>query len=1236
MKKISFLFLMLACCMEYSLAQNPHTGPIVQTPVYFDVSPPLSEMVKNLPPQAETSWKDGIVKNEFNIRPKPAGKTPAWPTDPSLQTTNGPLITDTTLVNFDGNSNTQGYSPPDTHGDVGPNHYFQVVNCHYSIYSKTGALLLGPLANNSIFTGMSNNSNDGDAVVLYDEQADRWIFSQFSLPTYPSGPFYQMIAVSATPNPTGVWYRYQYSFTNMPDYPKFGVWGDGYYMSMHIFASGTKTYLGIGAVAYNRTLMLAGSPAATMVTFTKPASDEAFGWLPSDCDGPFPAGNPPNYFLYAYNGGSNDHLGIYEFHVDWNTTALSTFSNFLTLPVNAFTASLAGIPQQGTTVKLDVINDRMMSRLQYRSFGGYSTLVCNHTVDVSTVAGIRWYELRKTTGAWSVYQQGTYSPADNNSRWMGSIAMDSSGNIALGYSVSGSGLYPSIRYCGRKKNDALNQMTIAERGIMNGGGSQTDNGSRWGDYSAMSCDPSAKSTYWYTQMYYATTSGTGWKTRIASFRFTTPPYVTTLAATAVAGTSATLNGSVIPSNLATSCHFEWGTSASYGNNTATVSAGSGNSAVAVNAGITGLTGGITCHFRVVATNSDGTTYGDDLSFTPGVAVVTTNAITSITMNSAQSGGNVTTDGGLPVTARGVCWGTITNPAIAGSHTTDGTGTGPFTSSITGLTTNSQYHVRAYATNSGSTYYGTDLAFNTPCLIISAFPWNEGFENGGLIPSCWTQEQVNSSNLNWVFITGNGISNPALAHSGAYNACLKDVTTADNKTMLITPMLDLSSVAGPQLKFWHTQGVWNGNQDQLEVYYKTSLGGTWTLLNSYTASTSSWTQRTISLPNGSSEYYIAFQGNARYGRGICIDDVQVSSSCAVAYPASISVAPSANPVCEGSGVTFTATPANGGTTPAYQWKVNGAIIPGATSATYAYPPALNDAVACVLTSNATCVTGNPATSNAITMTVNPVLPVSVSITASANPVDEGTAVTFTATVTNGGALPVYQWKVNGSNVPGATNSTYAYVPAHLDSIACVLTSGAPCATGSPATSNTVSMVVNSVVPLTATLQNLTVSATQCFNASQTVQVAGDGNFFIVPDGGRATVIAGLNILYYPGTVVEPGGYMAGYIAPEGPWCVAPAIAAPMTGTQASQPETREQFYRIYPNPTRGELVLELNAPEAAGNCLVEIYDMKGEKLLSKELSGKQKDELSLSGHPAGIYLVRVISGHNSGTTRIIKN
>ncbi len=164
--------------------------------------------------------------------------------------------------------------------------------------------------------------------------------------------------------------------------------------------------------------------------------------------------------------------------------------------------------------------------------------------------------------------------------------------------------------------------------------------------------------------------------------------------------------------------------------------------------------------------------------------------------------------------------------------------------------------------------------NVANCTISTFPWTEGFESGGVMPNCWTQAQVNNSGLSWSFVSGNGGSNPASAHGGTYNACLKDNNSADNKTRLITPLLNLSSITSPQLGFWHTQAEWYGTQDQLFVYCRISTATTWTLLATYTASITAWTHETIALPSTPGSYYIAFEGNAKWGRGVCIDDIEV--------------------------------------------------------------------------------------------------------------------------------------------------------------------------------------------------------------------------------------------------------------------------------------------------------------------------------------------------------------------------
>jgi hypothetical protein len=518
MKKILSLVGILSLFITAGFAQNDVSKPIVHKPVYFDVSPPLRDMVKYAPRKADNSWKDGMVLNHNFPYGKSSGEqNKESGIDPNVQRWFGSVMTDTTVENFDGCTNSDGVVPPDTYGEVGPNHFFQVVNMHYAIYNKSGGMLLSQ-ENSSVWSGMPNNSNDGDAVVLYDEQANRWLFSQFSLPL-GNGPFFQMIAISTTPDPTGSWYRYQFQFTSMGDYPKIGVWPDGYYMTVNRFSNslGTGTYQGVGAMAFDRTKMLSGDPTAQMVEFTLSSGNEAWAMLPSDCDGTFPPMGTPDYITYQ----ANNHLRIYEFHVNWDTIANSSFTSTVTLPVNSYNGNVPSIPQKGTSVTLDPISGRIMYRLQFRKFSDHWSMAASGTINVgSNVAGLRWYELRNTGGGWSIYQQGTYAP-DGNCRWMGSIAMDSLGDMALGYSISSSSMYPSIRYTGRFANDPLNVMTINEHGIYNGSGYENYSGAgnkRWGDYSGMTVDPSAANTFWYTQMYYIT-SGLNWRSRVASFSF---------------------------------------------------------------------------------------------------------------------------------------------------------------------------------------------------------------------------------------------------------------------------------------------------------------------------------------------------------------------------------------------------------------------------------------------------------------------------------------------------------------------------------------------------------------------------------------------------------------------------------------------------------------------------------------------------------------------------------------------
>lgn len=543
-----------------TLAQQEVLRPAeISKATYFDVSPPLREMPVIEASKRDLSWKDGIVKNkvdmpDFRNLPLPEATDADFKDAQNFKGNREGVL----LQSFNGVGNVSGYLPPDTQGDVGPNHYMQMVNAAFAIWDKSGNLLYGPVDNRTLWNGFPgpwSSSNDGDPVVIYDEQADRWVASQFALPNYPNGPFYELIAVSQTGDPTGSWYRYAFTFTNMPDYPKLGVWRDGYYLSVNSFTSGSLNWNGTGVAALERDKMLVGDPNASMVFFTTPASGNPSSFLPADCDGAFPPEGSPAIFAYGRDG-STDMLVLHALQVDWETPANSTFTELISLPTMPFSSNINSVPQPGTSVTLQTISNRLMYRLQYRNFGTYQAMVANHTVNVSGHAGIRWYELRNSGSGWSIYQQGTYSP-DATSRWMGSIAMNEAGDIALGFSASSSSVYPSIRFTGRYANDPLGVMTIAEQDIVAGGGSQTSSYQRWGDYSMMSVDPAHPDVFWYTQEYYQSTSNQSWKTRIGAFTFGTPLMAVAVATpdTICAGESATLSAQV--SGASGDVVYEW-------------------------------------------------------------------------------------------------------------------------------------------------------------------------------------------------------------------------------------------------------------------------------------------------------------------------------------------------------------------------------------------------------------------------------------------------------------------------------------------------------------------------------------------------------------------------------------------------------------------------------------------------------------------------------------------------------
>lgn len=409
-------------------------------------------------------------------------------------------------------------APPDTNGEVGATQYVQIANEGFQVFNKTtGASQLGPVGISTLWSGFGGpceTAGSGDPIVLYDQFANRWLISQFAGAGIPTD---ECVAVSTTSDATGSYHRYAFHLgSNFFDYPKLAVWPDAYYMAMNVFNSSATAFLGPQPFAFDRAKMLAGLPATFITTgITGGPSEQTY--LPADLDGSIlPQAGVPATFVQWPGAGT---YRVFHFHVDFANPLNSTFTLFASPAAAGFTLRTSLIPQLGTTSGLDPLGDRLMFRAATRFFpDGHESLVSNFTVQSGGVAAVRWFELRNPTlGPVTVFQQGTYQP-DTTHRWMGSVAMDQQGNLAVGYSASSSAINPQIRYAGRLVGDALNTLPQAEVTLFAGTGSQTGI-SRWGDYSAMTIDPVDDCTFWYTQEYYATTSSFNWRTRIGSFKF---------------------------------------------------------------------------------------------------------------------------------------------------------------------------------------------------------------------------------------------------------------------------------------------------------------------------------------------------------------------------------------------------------------------------------------------------------------------------------------------------------------------------------------------------------------------------------------------------------------------------------------------------------------------------------------------------------------------------------------------
>jgi hypothetical protein len=543
----------------------PQIKPRWTSAVAFDVSQPLRTMAPAARVGKPVAEELKEIREERGRTVRDLGHQPDGALQGPAGSTLAPsLAIATPSLTFEGVSNQDNFNifgfrvnPPDPIGDVGPNHYVEMINLVYAVYSKTGTLLVGPVDTGTLWAGFpieDCTDPSGDPVVLYDQLEDRWLLSQFTTRGLddPDLPFYNCVAISVTGDPTGEYYRYAFITQEdpdggffFPDYPKYGVWKKSYVLTTRDF--GLIDAYGISVYALEKNKMIAGNPNARAVQFfldsdVVPLNLIGDGLLPADIDGtkqpkedaaiPILGTQDPG----AGYGAPFDALNIWDLKIHWQANPVASIAfrgSFAVAPFDSVfpcaPTSRDCLPQPGIVDPaqyLDILSYRQRPtwRAAYRNFKDYESLVTNQSVEASPgVAGVRWYEIRRVGTTYSIHQQGTYAPSDTVNRWMGSIAQDKNGNMALGYSVvNGVDVKPGIRYTGRLAGDAAGQMTLGEATVVDGTGVQTTVNSRWGDYTSMNIDPSDDCTFWYVNDYYTAagqaSSVAGWQTKIASFK----------------------------------------------------------------------------------------------------------------------------------------------------------------------------------------------------------------------------------------------------------------------------------------------------------------------------------------------------------------------------------------------------------------------------------------------------------------------------------------------------------------------------------------------------------------------------------------------------------------------------------------------------------------------------------------------------------------------------------------------
>jgi hypothetical protein len=881
---LSFSSLAIAQTAEQEAGTTPPyiKGPFYNEPVYPTVFHGDLRDLPQLPSEGGEVPAPGTAKQPF--QGNPASST-LW-VDTVAQHSPAQGQMPGPITNFEGLTKAEGggWTPPDTNGDVGPNHYIQTVNIAMGIFNKAGQPLV-KISYNDFFQGPPNspcdNQNRGDVVVLYDANVDRWIVTDFSLP----GPnYYECIAVSMTGDPvSGGWYFYEL-LANPPgqpfanafnDYPKLGVWADGWYMSANMF---TANFEGVRMWALDRAAMIVGGPLNEIhfdCVFSE--NSNCISLLPANIRGTYPPEGSPEYFASVT---IPDTLNLWKFHSDWDSPDDSTFTGPFPINVAGFTYDpYSNVPQQGTSQQLDSLADRLMMQLQYRNLNGIESLYANHSVLSGGVYGIRWYEVRDPGGIPVLFQQGTYQP-DQHYRWMGSIAADGEGNIAVGYSVSSSTMYPAIRYAGRLAGEIPNLLTQNEAVLYQGAGSQTGT-ERWGDYSAMTVDPTDDCTFWYTSEY--ATAGSNWRTRIGSFKFPS-----------CGQPKGTIAGYVYNSvtNLPVAGVPVFATGASY--NFSGMTDGSGYYSIDLIGGSYNLTAG------PLLPGYPGTDIANDVIVVEGdtteqhfylnpVPSLVHDDTTVFDANGNNNGFPEPGEQGLQLFESLYNQGAITSTQVTAKITSLTAGVTVNTSDTTyadmaaGITeTNSSPYIfsidptvpcgsdlnfQALVTDSVSTY-NTTFSLNASVPLPRKDLFYNNVEGG---QAGWTHGGTRDS---WIITTEDAYS-PTHSWTDSEGGNYQDNTN----TWLRSPVYDMTGKRQAELSWMFKYALENG-WDYLYVEYSLNGGSSWNLLASYTGEYEEWHQETVDAsvlddqPNIALRFRLQSDGNTNFN-GVYLDNIALS-------------------------------------------------------------------------------------------------------------------------------------------------------------------------------------------------------------------------------------------------------------------------------------------------------------------------------------------------------------------------